>query len=351
MIQFPVSFKLIFKCIAGSHLYGTNTPDSDIDKRGVFIPDETYFYGFLNRIEQFEDKINDETYFEIRKFLQLAMANNPNIIELLFIPKINCLYQSDEWIEICRNRELFISKKCKHTFSGYAHAQFNKIKLHRNWLLNPPKEKPKREDFGLSPHTSDLSKDQIGAFNVLLSLKLKNIKELHPLKNQLDEMEETHDLKRLCTQYTEIDKDSVKKVMEISDKFLDILQKENAYLQAKNHYDQYQNWKKNRNPKRAELENKYGYDLKHAMHLCRLISEGEELLMTGHGHITFPRPDMKFLLEIKNGAYSYDEVFKLLESYDEKFNDLYEKTTLPYSANFVKIDELCRKIVKNFLLS
>lgn len=348
MIQLPQDFKLIFRCISGSNLYGTNTPDSDIDERGVFIPSEEYFYGFLNRTEQFEDKNNDITYFEIRKFMQLAIANNPNIIELLFIPKDKWLHYTDEWEEIVENSHLFVSKKAKYTFSGYAHAQFNKIKLHRNWLLNPPKKKPKREDFGLFPYRSELTKDQIGAFNVLLSMKLENIRDLHPLKEELEKMEESHTIKSLCAQFTEMDTNAVQTIMPISGMFLEILQKENAYAQAARYYNQYENWKKNRNPARAKLENEFGFDLKHAMHLCRLISEGEELLTTGK--ITFPRPDREYLLKVKKGDYSYDEIYELLNSYDEKFNELYEKSPLPYSADFVKVDELCRKIVKNYLL-
>ena len=147
----------------------------------------------MNRVEQFEDKNNDITYFEFRKFLYLACENNPNVLELLYIPENKFIICEKEWEEIILNRGLFVSKKAKHTFSGYAHSQFNRIKRHRSWLLNPPKKKPERKDFGLSESRSDLTRDQIGAFNVLLSLKLENIKEFHPLKEQLEQMMQTHD--------------------------------------------------------------------------------------------------------------------------------------------------------------
>ena len=349
MINLPKNFKLIFRCIAGSNLYGTNTPESDIDERGVFIPDGRYFLSFLNKTEQYEDKNNDITYFEIRKFFQLAMNNNPNIVELLFVPRYKWLQNSVDWLQIIDAKELFISKRCKFTFSGYAHSQYNKIKLHRNWLLNPPKKKPIREDFGLSPFRSDLTKYQIGAFNVLLAMKLENIKEFHPLKEQLEAMQETHTFKTLCQQYPKIDPDAVNTIVPISDSFMDILQRENSYAEQERYYNQYLNWKKNRNPVRAKLEEKFGYDCKHASHLIRLISEAEELLTTGN--ITFPRPDAKFLLEIKNGLYSYDELSNHLETYEEKFNDLYEKSPLPYSADKVGVDKLCYKITKRFLFS
>ena len=347
MIDIPKTFKMIFRCITGSHLYGTNTPDSDIDERGVFIPDEKYFLGFLHRIEQYQDIKNDITYFEIRKFLQLACENNPNIIELLFVPENKWLENSIDWRLIVKNRNLFISKKAKYTFSGYAQSQFNRIKLHRNWLMNPPKKKPSRKDFGLSENKSDLTKDQIGAFNVILSLKLEKLKEFHPLKNEIDKLNETYDFKALCKQFQEIDKDAIKEIIPISDSFIEVLQRENAYAEAERHYNQYQNWKKNRNPERAKLEEKYQFDTKHGSHLVRLITEAEELLKTGF--ITFPRPDAKFLLEIKNGFYKYEELSELLESYETKFSDLYEKSSLPHSANKQKIDELCIDIVKRHL--
>ena len=348
MIEFPKSFKMIFTCVTGSHLYGTSTPLSDIDERGVFIPDERYFHGFVNRIEQFEDKQSDTTYFELRKFLHLACENNPNIIELLFVPESKTTFCTPEWEEILYNREYFVCKKAKFTFTGYAHSQFNRIKLHRRWLMNPPKRQPERKDFGLLESRSTLTKDQIGAFNVLLGLKLENIKEFHPLKEQLEEMNETHQFKALCQQYPQVEPKALQEIIPITDEFIEILQKENAYAVATQEWNQYQNWKKNRNPERAILEEKYGHDVKHSSHLVRLITEGEELLIKGT--ITFPRPDADFLRDIKNGKYKYEEISEILENYDKKFEELYKQSTLPNSPNRSKVDELCIKLVEDFIL-
>jgi len=347
MIQFPETFKMIFTCVCGSRLYGTSTPLSDIDERGVFIPDYRYFYGFNERIEQFEDKKSDTTYFEVRKFLHLACENNPNIIELLFVPESKMTMHTKEWEDIINNKQYFVSKKAKFTFTGYAHSQFNRIKLHRRWLLNPPTKQPERKDFGLLEHRSTLTKDQIGAFNVLLALKLENIKEFHPLKEQLEEMTETRDFKSLCQQFKQVDPKALQEIVPITDEFIEIIQKENAYAQASHEWNLYQNWKKNRNPERAILEEKYGFDTKHGSHLIRLISEGEELLMKGT--ITFPRPDAEFLLEVKNGKYKYDELAEYLENYDKKFDEMYEQSPLPRSPNRAKVDELCIRIVRHFL--
>jgi len=348
-MDFPSNnFKMIFKFIAGSNLYGTSTEDSDTDMRGVFIPPEKYFYGFFHRVEHVRDKQRDIEYHNIQKFLQLALNNNPNIIEYLFVPENKWIVTTDEWRKIIDNLQYFVSKKCRHTFSGYAYQQLNRIKRHRGWLLNPPKKNPKRVDYGLSEHRSTLPKEQIGAFNALLAMYLEEIRSFHELKDQILEMEETHNFKSMCQQMKGFDLNAVKTIIPISDNFLAALEKEKAYMNAKREWDQYQNWKKNRNPERAELERKFGYDTKHGSHLWRLMGEGRELLKTGC--LTFPRPDNEDLLFIRNGGLKYEELLERVDYFDEMFDKWYEESPLPHGPNREKIDKLCIEIVKNHLL-
>lgn len=353
MINIPNNSKLIFKFIAGSQLYGNATKDSDIDERGIFIASKEYYYGFLNNIKQIqshnENIKEDIEYHEIRQFLYLAMNNNPNIIEYLFVPDNMMIYHTKEWDKIVENRKYFLSTKCKFTFSGYSHSQFHRIKRHRNWLLYPPKKKPERKDFGLLENQSTIPKEQIGAFNVLLAMYLEEVRDFHSLKNQILEMEETRNFKTLAQNLRNIDFKAIKTIVPISDNFLEALSKEKAYMQAKREWDAYQNWKRNRNLKRKDLEGKYGYDCKHASHLLRLMSEGEELLLTGN--ITFPRPDADFLLAIKNGLLTYDQLMEKVDNYDEKFEQLYKESILPREPDRVRIDKLCIEIVEEFLKS
>ena len=303
-ITLPEGSKLIFKCVTGSFLYGTNTPESDIDERGVFIPSEEYILGFAKRIEQAENKEEDSVYIELRKFLHLATQNNPNIIEYVFVPKNMWLHATREWEEIVENKHLFISTKAKFTFSGYAHSQFKRIKNHRGYLLNPPKKKPVPEDFGLTGR-SLMSDDDTGAYETL------------------------------------------KEIIEVSEDLMRLVTKSKAYKNAKREWDSYENWKKNRNPARAEMERKFGYDTKFVMHCLRLISECRELLTTGN--ITFPRPDADLLLEIKNGKYTYEEVESKLSNLDDEFEELYKNSKLQKSADIKKIDEICVSIIKSYL--
>lgn len=351
MIILPKNFKLIFEFISGSHLYGTSTPESDMDTRGIFIPTEEYFYGFLNRTEQYEDKVEDTVYHEIRKFLILSLENNPNIVEFLFVPESGWRWATKEWEEIVENRDSIISKKVKFTFSGYAHAQLKKIRLHREWLLNPPKKKPEREDFGLPNNRSLISEEQIGAFNELVTMYLEDIRDFHPLREQLENMEETYNYKRIIDQ-TKTDNplyfNAIKSIVPVSDNFMEVLQKEKGYLRAKKYWDNYQQWKKNRNTKRASLEEKFGYDCKHASHLYRLLEEGKELLLTGN--LIFPCPSAELQCAIKKGAYTYDQLLNMVYDYDAKFEQWYNESPLPHSPNKEKIDNLCVKLVKHHLI-
>ena len=301
-------FKIIFKCITGSKLYGTDTLESDEDIRGVFIPTKEFYLGFLNKVEQVESHVPDETFWEISKFFRLCIDNNPNILELLFVPLFSKydLYHTEEWEKIILNRNLFLSTKAQHTFSGYAFSQLHRIKQHREWLLNPSKKHPERKDFGL-PETNVVTRDQLNAYE-----ELKNIGESNYV---------------------------------FTEQLLDVLHREKAYVNAMKYWDNYQAWQKNRNLVRAKKEGKFGYDVKHASHLFRLISEGKELLLTGK--ITFPRPDAKELLDIRNGKYSYNELMEKISDIETVFKEYAKKAILPHSPNIKAAGLLCQELIEN----
>ena len=150
---------LIYKCLVGSHLYGTETSDSDRDEKGVFIPTEQMVLG-LKKCEQVEFKTNksnsgkrntkediDVEVYNLIKFFHLLAVNSPNNIELLFAPDKCILKRTKYWDEILDNKDAFLSLKVKHTFLGYAYTQRNKIVTKRQTYLNFLEiEKEKGED-------------------------------------------------------------------------------------------------------------------------------------------------------------------------------------------------------------
>jgi predicted nucleotidyltransferase len=312
------------------------------------IPNKEYFYGF-KKVEQVIDNKggNDRVLWELRKFFSLALDCNPSIIEILFVPEDRWLQSSEIWKRIVSHRDWFVSKKARWTFAGYAISQLKRIKRHRSWLLSPPAKMPERGDFGLPSDRALVSKDQIGAFNVLLSMYMEDVKNNHPLKDQIDEMMETKDFIGLVqSRGSTVDIDILRTLTPISDNLLLALSKEKSYIQAYREWEQYKKWEKERNPERAALEKKYGHDCKHSSHLYRLVTEGEELLKTGC--ITLPRPDSDLLRDIRNGVYSYEQMMELVGDIDSRFNVLYDSSSLPKTSEANKADELCVEIVEKF---
>jgi len=99
------------------------------------------------------------------------------------------------------------------------------------------------------------------------------------------------------------------------------------YKLAKEKHAQYWTWKKNRNEARSELEEQFGYDTKHAMHLVRLLRMGKEALE--EGVLKVKRPDAEELLAIRNGAWSYEQCVEYAEEMDELIRGkLYKETNL-----------------------
>lgn len=118
--------RLIYKAYSGSISYGTNTKDSDVDLRGVCIPPTSYLLG-LDTFEQKENKEPDQVIYSLQKFVTLAMSNNPNIIDTLFVAKQHIAFSNEFGQELLKVRDKFISKQVYHTYGGYAFAQLKKM--------------------------------------------------------------------------------------------------------------------------------------------------------------------------------------------------------------------------------
>ena len=288
-----VEQRTIFKCISGSHAYGLDSPTSDSDLRGVAIPPKEFYYG-LHNFEQQITEIPDITIYSLKKYVQLLRDCNPNIVDLCFIDRSeHILFENEYWKQLKNNRHLFLSKRAKFTYSGYAISQIKRIKRHKVWI-GEPQAKPIPEKY------------------------LKRIEQ-----NMFD-----IDVSKLDSNSYYFDK--------------------NAYENAKKKYEQYEYWKENRNKQRAELEEKYNFDTKHAMHCCRLMIMGIEILKYGEVKV-YRDKDRNFLLDIRNGKYSYEEVLQMADDYDNQLNELYEKSELPHSPDDKAIDKLLVEITDSFL--
>jgi len=120
----------IYKVTHGSRCYGTNIPGSDFDEKGICIlPDQRLYFGF-KKFEQkdggWADK-SDRVIYDIRKFFRLALASNPNIIEVLYVEPEDVICSTAEGDLIRANRDMFLSRRAAKTFTGYATAQMRRL--------------------------------------------------------------------------------------------------------------------------------------------------------------------------------------------------------------------------------
>ena len=131
---------IIFECIAGSQSYNLHTPTSDLDIRGVFVLPETDYFG-LNYVEQVNDAKNDVVFYELRRFVQLLNSNNPNILEMLAMPA-RCILHKNPLFDLL-HIDLFLSKRCRETFAGYARSQISKAHGLNKKIVTPMEKERK----------------------------------------------------------------------------------------------------------------------------------------------------------------------------------------------------------------
>jgi uncharacterized protein len=116
---------VIFRCIVGSRAYGLEHDESDVDRRGIYLPPAELQWALYGVPEQLENDATQEVYWELEKFLRLALKANPGILECLYSPLVE--HATAVAHELLSMREIFLSKLVYQTYNGYVLSQFKKI--------------------------------------------------------------------------------------------------------------------------------------------------------------------------------------------------------------------------------
>ena len=116
---------VILRCVIGSRAYGLEHEESDTDRRGVYLPPAKAHWSLWGVPEQLENPDAQETYWELQKFLRLALKANPNVLECLYSPLIE--HATELARELLDMREAFLSKLVYQTYNGYVMSQFKKL--------------------------------------------------------------------------------------------------------------------------------------------------------------------------------------------------------------------------------
>jgi len=327
---------IIFETVAGSHAYGTSTPESDRDIRGVFVQplSDALKYGF---VEQVSDETNDVTFYELGRFVDLVIGNNPNILEMLAMPKDCEIYCHPVFKMLINNVDKFLTKRVRWTFAGYAIDQIKKArgynkkmnweeeemvrktvldfcyviikgrsKAFKEWLATPDWDGYTQEDFGLAlvDHAHNL-------YAMYENLHMDYQWGLVSDEEKANEV-----------QLTSIPKNStfVANVYFNAD----------AYSTHCKKYLEFQTWLKERNPNRFKMNKEHGknYDSKNMMHTYRLLLMAHEL---AKGELRVRRTDEERvkLMKIRHGEYEYADLLTEAEAMIAGLDEAFEVSTLP----------------------
>lgn len=131
---------LLLQGIVGSHAYGLATPESDVDRLGVYAAPTRLFHGLRPPVGKQATKQThgeeDITVHEAGKFALLALQCNPTVTELLWLPRHEVVSTMGQ--DLIRIRQAFLSSnRVRDAYLGYARAQLTRME---NYTADRPRE-------------------------------------------------------------------------------------------------------------------------------------------------------------------------------------------------------------------
>ncbi len=337
---------IIFEAISGSNAYGLQTPESDIDIKGVFLLPKEDFYS-MNYIKQINDETNDTVFYELGRFLELLSVNSPNILELLNTPEDSIIYKHPYFNMI--SKDTFISKLCKNSFGKYAISQIKKSKGLNKKIMNPmSKDRQSVLDFCYVNYNKG-------------SIPIQQFLDLHNLKQEFCGLVNIPNMKDLYGLYysEKIKFSGIVRTIDANDVALSSIPKDlnqigllyfnrDGYSVYCKDYREYWAWVEKRNDARYQNTLSHGknYDAKNMMHVIRLLDMAIEI--GKYKKINVRRENREFLLDIKSGLYDYDELLAIADKKASELEQVFDTSDLPDKPNIDAINYLAYEIRNKF---
>lgn len=384
MIPKELETQLAYKYVRGSTLYNTNIETSDVDYGGVFILPNEKLLGLPDFYkDQVSDEKHDTTYYEFNRWVELLLKANPNALESLYVPQDKIVGDIHPAVKlIMDNRDLFLTKECFKSLSGYAYAQIQKCRGLNKKCVQPVMEKKEVMDFCYT--FKDQGSQSMAEFLAERGLDQKycglvsipNMKDVYGVYYDFASFihfeglsKEGKALHNVVSQHFGLSYDEAMKVYnriknkeffgysgivhpdgksnevrlssipkgEIPICFMTYNQQ--GYESYCRKYKEYQEWVAKRNPARYESNLKSNYDVKNVMHCVRLLHMGLELAK-GEGFNVVRTWDRDMLLDIRNHKYEYEEIIDYVEKIFTEMKELADKCNLPKTADRNKVNEL-----------
>jgi hypothetical protein len=341
--------QLLLKCVSGSRAYNLALPGSDTDIKGIFILPKKELYG-LNYVPQVANASNDEVFYEIGRLIELLLKNNPNILELLSTPP-KCVLFRHPLMDLIKPED-FLSRLCMESFAGYAKTQIKKARG-LNKKVNQSFEKERKsvldhcyvvQGNGTVPLQSWLDANHLRQEHCGLAA-LAHFRDAYVLYHASpgsgsDFRGIVSDLSANDVQLSSIPKGlSSLGVVHFN---------KDGYSTYCREYKEYWQWVDERNDERYQstLEHGQNYDAKNMMHTFRLLNMAEEIAL--QRRVIVNRTDREFLLRIRAGQFSYEELMAQVEEKLAAIEVLYANSDLPEAPDSVKAEKLLVDLRENF---
>lgn len=336
---------ILFECISGSRAYGLDTPTSDTDIKGVFyLPNEHFYSLQSDYIPQVSNETNDIVYYELGRFVELLLQNNPNMMELLATPADKVLYRHP--IMDSLKPDWFISKMCEKTFAGFANSQIKKARGLNKKIVNPmDKKKKSLLDFcvvfvdGKSIDLQQwLDKNHLNQRQIGLAV-MPHATQMYAMYVD-DGNQDFHGIVQKETT-NQVSLSSIPKGMNpvgyLSCNLMD-------YSKYCKDYSDYWDWVENRNEERYQTTISHGkqYDAKNMMHTIRLLQTALDIANTGK--VIVKRENRDELLAIKSGQSDYETLVKMADNLTNEISQAFATSDLKDEPNRKEVLEQLVKI-------
>ena len=357
----------VIECVLGSQAYGTATPESDIDIRGIFRLSQSDFLCLDQPCQQVSDETNDIVFYELRRFFHLAVKCNPSLVELMWTPP-DCIKSIGPIGQaLIDNRRLFITKKAYSTFAAYAHAQIQRAKGQQKWInrkgcgVKPDKMKFCWFISFENPPSPPYLMDELPGLGIWpcrpmpwkeVNPEWLKIEECHAAK--LEHVENVYRLYHYGPSAKGVfrgkDQQFEVESIPVEDEWLRyrglLIWNQPAYEAAMRDHRNYLTWMKERNPARyrAQEKGELDYDAKSMLHCIRLLWSGRNILENGEPIVRFTGEKLQYLRDIRAGKFSYEELLAKAQREKDELHELKEKSALPEKPDKKAIDRLYREL-------
>lgn len=307
--------------IGGSLAYGTNIDTkehvSDLDLRGIcgHTREEIMGMNCVDKPYEWHDDERDVVIYTVKQIMKLLCSCNPNVIEILGTLDEHLIYCDARGKLIRDNRDLFLSQRAFYTFGGMAR---NNLRLMKNILYKTSLTPKDKAQFTVDSLAVVLN-NALDKYNTLVGQDLRvGVNDRVDSDSYLDYITINGELKD----------------MGWFD-FKGVMGELNNVIRG---YDRQTLTKRNAKKDQVHL-------YKHIMHTIRTLKMGTEIL-SGKGMNVYREEDRDFLLDIRNGVYSTDELFEMTDKLEAELEYAKNNTVLPKEVDMKKVKDITMEITK-----